>query len=147
MPHVRKSIRDAIAAALNNLTTTQTRVFVGRVYPLESADDLPGLLVYTGDEDLEIKSLGVNRLIERQLEVTIEAVFQDLASLDDKGDTILAEVETALGPGLALGGLKSLQLARIEHERSDDGEKPTERMRMIFRGSYYTAHGAPTTAL
>jgi hypothetical protein len=146
MPHVRKTSRDAIAAAVNNLATTQTRVFVGRVYPLETAD-LPGLLVYTGEEDNRIQGLGVSRTLERELEVVIEALFQDLASLDDKGDTILAEVETALGPGVNLGGLKYLHLARVEIERSDEGEKPTERMRMIFKGPYYTAHGAPTTAL
>jgi hypothetical protein len=144
--HVRKAIRDAVVAALGNLTTTQTRVFPGRVYPLEE-EDLPGLLVYTGDEDITTGSMGVRRQLDRALEVTVEGVFQDITSLDELGDTILKEVEEALGPSVPLGGLKSLTIARIEHERSDDGAKPTERRRMIFRGTYHTAHGAPTTVL
>lgn len=146
--HLRKPIRGAIVAALTTppLATTGNRAFPGRVYPLETAE-LPGLLVYLGDEDISTGSMGVRRQLDRALEVVVEALFQDLASLDDLGDTILKEVETALGPGASLGGLKSLTIARIEHERSDEGEKPTERRRMIFRGIYSTAHGAPTTAL
>lgn len=147
--HVRKPIRAAVVTALTvpPLATTGNRAFPGRVYPLE-VPELPGLLVYTGDEDVQTGSQGVHGHQERELEIFVEAVFQDLASLDDLGDTILKEVETALlAPGVPLGGLKRLRLKRIEHDRSGEGEKPTERMRMIFSGFYQTARGAPTTAL
>jgi hypothetical protein len=77
----------------------------------------------------------------------VEAHFKDTASLDDKGDTIAAEIETALGPGTALGGGKYIQLKRIEFERDGDGEQPAARMRMTFEIPYYTALGAPATAL
>lgn len=146
MPHVRKSIRDALVTAVTGLATTGARVFPGRVYPVQDSE-LPGLLVFTDNEDIGIASLGVSRLLDRDADAVVEAVFKDTASLDDKGDTILSEVETATGPGLSLGGGKWLQLSRIEFERADEGEKPTARMRMIFKVRYITAHGAPNTAL
>lgn len=144
--HVRKTIRAAIVAALTvpPLTTTGNRAFPGRVYPVEDTE-LPGLLVYIGDEDIDDgRSVG---LAQRDLEIVVEGVFKDVVSLDEKGDTILKEVETALGPGVGLGGLKWLHLSRVEIERSGEGEQPGARMRMVFKGPYITAHGAPTTAL
>jgi hypothetical protein len=70
----------------------------------------------------------------------VEAHFKDTASLDDKGDTIAAEIETALGPGTALGGGKYIQLKRIEFERDGDGEQPAGAHAHDFRDSLL--HGA-----
>lgn len=148
MPHVRKLIRDAIVARLNNLTTTGARVFPGRVYPLDDATELPGLLVYLEDEVVDgAASIGVKRLHEREPDLFVEACFKDLASLDDKGDTILSEVETALGPGAALGGAKYVMLTGVEFDRDGQGDKPAAKMRIRFKVLYYTAHGAPDAAL
>lgn len=147
MAHVRKSIRDAVKTAVTGLTTTTTKVYVGRVYPLQEAN-LPGLLVYTEDEEVDIASMGVARIQARDLNVVVEARFKDNASLDDKADLILSEVETALGaPGLNLGGGKYVQLRRVEIERSDAIEKQLSSMRMTFVVPYYTVLGAPDTAL
>lgn len=146
MSHVRTQIRTAIIAAVTGLTTTGARVYEGRVYPMQDAN-LPGLLVYTEDEQNEIKGLGIGRSIERILNLTIEAIFKDTSSLDAKGDTILSEVETALGPGASLGGGKYAHLSSVQIERSDDLEKPVALMRMVFQIPYYTALGAPDNAL
>lgn len=146
MAHVRKSIRDAHVVAVTGLTTTGARVYPGRVYPLQAAE-LPALLVYTDAEDVQTDQLGVNRTLEREVDIVIEACFKDTVSLDDKGDVILTEVETALGtPGVNLGGAKRTQLSRIEFERDAQGEKPAARMKMVFKALYYTARGAPTIA-
>lgn len=146
MAHVRKSIRDAIVAALGGLATTGARVFPGRNYPLEDTE-LPALTVFTDDEQVDIGSLGIGRTQNRTLDAIVEAHFKDVASLEDKGDTILAEVETALGPSTNLGGAKYAQLARIQFDRDGDGDKPGALMRMTFKVIYITALGAPTTAL
>lgn len=147
MAHVRKSIRDAVKTAVTGLTTTTSKVYVGRVYPMQEAN-LPGLLVYTEDEEVEIASMGVSRTQARDLNVVVEALFKDNASLDDKGDLILSEVETAMGaPGVDLGGGKYAQLRRVEIERSDAIEKLVASMRMTFLVPYYTALGAPNVAL
>ena len=47
MAHVRKSIRDNIVTAVTSLSTTGARVYRLRIYPLETATNLPGLCVYT----------------------------------------------------------------------------------------------------
>lgn len=146
MAHVRTQIRGAVKAAVTGLATTGNRVFEGRVYPMQAAE-LPGLLVYTEDEQNSISGKGVARTSLRDLEVVIEGVFKDNASLDDKADVILKEVEVALGPGVALGGGKYAHLARVEIERSDTLEKPAASMRMVFEIPYLTAHGAPESAL
>jgi hypothetical protein len=145
--HVRKSIRDAVVTALTGLTTTGSRVFPGRIYPLQEAE-LPGLTVYTDDEPVRVGGAGPSGHLERDLQVVVEASFKDTASLDDLGDTILEEVETALGaPGLDLGGAKRIRLSGIEFDRDREGDKPAARMRMTLTAPYITAPGAPATAL
>ena len=145
--HVRRSIRAAVATALASLATTGANVFVGRTYVLQDAD-LPALRIYTDAETAAIGSLGVRRALERELEVAVEACFKDLASLDDLGDTILEEVETALGaPGVDLGGAKLVNLSRVELVRDAEGEEPRAVLRMTFTAVYVTAHGAPGQAL
>jgi len=48
--HVRQQLREAIATAITGLTTTSTRVFQSRVYPIE-VGQLPCLVVTSdGDE-------------------------------------------------------------------------------------------------
>ena len=64
--HVRKQIRDAIVTLVTGLTTTGSNVFAGRTYALQDSE-LPALRVYTGDEDLTIAALGVNRTSGRAL--------------------------------------------------------------------------------
>ena len=144
--HLRRQIRDAFVTALTGLATTGTKVYAGRVYAMQDAN-LPGLRIYTNDEENEIASLGVSRTLQRRLQVVVEACFKDATSLDNTGDQILKEVETALGPGVALGGAKHAHLAGVEIERDGEGEKPAAVLRMTFECLYYTAHGTPDVAL
>ena len=68
MPHVRQSIRDNIKTTLTGLTTTGSRVYVSRVYPLTN-DNFPGLAIYTADESDEYAVMGPPRTIFRTLNV------------------------------------------------------------------------------
>lgn len=142
--HVRNQIRDAAVTALTGLTTTQAHVYASRVYPL-SADSLPALRIYTSDEDVEIASLGAKRLLERKLELVVEACVKSNSSFDDTLDDIIKEVEAALAGGLA--GAKYVTLKRIEIEASGDGDVPVGIGRMTFEVPYITAHDAPDVAL
>lgn len=149
--HVRTAIRKAVVAALGNLETVEKRnVFDGRVHPLQELE-LPALLVYgadeeAGDEEVRVESSGT-ALQERSYPIVVDALFKDLASLDDKGDQVLAEVEEALfAPGAQLGGGAAIRLERVRITRDGDGEQ-AGRLRMVFSVSYYTAQGAPGVAL
>jgi hypothetical protein len=142
--HVRRQIRDAAAAALAGLVTTGSRVYPSRTKVMQDAH-LPGLRVYTDEEDIEISSLGVSRLLERQLTLVVEAVAKVNDTLDDTLDQIIQEVEVALAPGLT--GAKWVTLTRVEIEMNDEGEKDTGIARMQFSAPYITSHDAPDVAL
>jgi len=144
MSHVRQQIRDAAVTALTGLTTTGTRVYDSRVYPMQDAN-LPGLRVFTNNETVKISSMGISRLLERDLELVVEACVKENSSFDNTLDTILKEVEVALAAGLT--GAKYVSLKSIEIEMAGDGEKPVAVGRMTFDVPYITAVGTPDTAL
>jgi hypothetical protein len=142
--HVKTSIRNAVAKALDGLAATGDSVFSGRTTP-PPAGSLPCLLVYTGNETSALD--GASKVQQRRLQVLIEACLKELDDLELLGETIQKEVETALGaPGLDLGGAKSIDITDVEVERASL-EKPAARWRMTFVASYYTARGAPDVAL
>lgn len=141
--HVRQQIRDAAVTALGGLTTTQTRVYANRVHSMGDAN-LPGLRIYTNDEDVQIASLGLYRLLDRTLELVVEACVKENDTFDDTLDDIIKEVEVALAGGLS--GAKYVTLKRIEIEASGDGDKDVGVGRMTFEVPYITAHNAPDVA-
>jgi hypothetical protein len=55
--HVRQQIRERVATTLTGLTTTGSKVYQSRVYPL-AANNLPGLLVFTNSETSEPDQMG-----------------------------------------------------------------------------------------
>lgn len=142
--HVRKQIRDAAVTALTGLTTTGTKVYASRVYDMQDSN-LPGLRVFTNDEDVEIASLGGSqRLLERNLQLVVEACVKQNDTFDQTLDTIIKEVEVALAGGLT--GAKYVQLQRVEIELSGEAEKPVGVARMTFEAPYITTASDPTTA-
>ena len=60
MSHVRKQIRDAVVTALTGLSTTGSRVYKSRIYPLETGK-LPGLAIYTKSEEIQNNTIGAPR--------------------------------------------------------------------------------------
>ena len=58
MSHVRQQIRERVATTLTGLTTTGSRVYQSRVYPL-GPNNLPGLLVFTSSESSEVDVMGI----------------------------------------------------------------------------------------
>ena len=71
MAHVRKLLRDNLTTALTGLTTTGSNVYQSRVYPIAS-NKLPGLLVYSKEEEIEYNSMGLPRIQERTARFTLE---------------------------------------------------------------------------
>jgi hypothetical protein len=146
MSHVRQQIREAAAALVTGLATTSTRVFQSRIYPLRDAD-LPCLLVMTDDEDINSDGISSPALQDRTLRLVIKVVAKANANLDDALDSIAAEVETAIGSTTFSGKAKSCLLESINVDMSDELEKPSGTAALNFRVNYFTATGAPGTAL
>lgn len=142
--HVRQQIRDAAVTALTGLITTTTHVYPSRVHPMNEAN-LPGLRIYTNDEDVAILAKGMSRILDRTLELVVEACVKENNTFDDTLDDIIKEVEVALAAGLA--GAKYVTLKRVEIEASGEGDKQVGLARMTFAVPYNTAHNAPDVAL
>lgn len=144
MAHLRKQIREAIATAVTGLTTTSTRVYQSRVYAIDSAN-LPCLAVYTNEEQSQIDSLGVTRLLQRVLSITIEGRCRATSDVDDTLDAITKEVEVALGTSTLSNLVKDLFLASSTFEISRDAEQPTGLVRMVWMAMYSTPENDPET--
>ena len=146
MAHVRQQIRDAIVTALNGLTTTGSNVFRSRIYPLEKAK-LPGLCIYTRSETTEFDTLTINRSVQRELEVAVEAYVSATANYDNTLDTIAVQVEEALAADVTLGGLsKDMQVTAFEAEFAGDGEQPVAVGRFTVAVQYRPAQNDVETA-
>ncbi len=91
-----EQIVDAIVTALSvpGLTTTKTRVFRGRVYPLQSSE-LPGLMVYMGPDTI-VNELQTG-ILDWDLMIGIESYVQTVAEqVDTVANRIRKEVHIAM---------------------------------------------------
>ena len=146
MAHVRKTIRDNIVTACTGLTTTGSRVYRSRVYPLDTTN-LPGLCIYTRSEDIEVDTLTRPRSHNRNLSIVVEAYVRGTSNFDNSLDTIATEIEVALTSDVTRGGnAKDTYLASTEFEFADEGEQPIAFARMTWAVEYRTSETAPETA-
>ena len=145
--HLRKQIRDAVAAALTGLATSGARVYESRTHELQDAN-LPGLRIYTNSEDARVSEiLSSNRVLERDLELVVEACSKKSSGLDDELDLMVQEVEVAIAANQGAGGAKWIQLKSIEIDMEGEAEKEIGVARMTFEVRYNAALSAPDVAL
>lgn len=141
--HIRRQLREAIAAAVTGLTTTGARVFQARVYPLQNAD-LPGLCVFTKSENAARQTTQIPALISRTVEILIEGVAKANADLDDTLDLIAQEVEAALGAGLTISGkFVPIVYGGMDVDLSGEGEQPTGMISMRFEAKLLSRANTP----
>lgn len=150
MAHVREGIVAAAQTLATGLTTTGSNVFRDRdtdERPLQS-DELPGLVLEDDGDPSEILSIGVTRLLERRMRIGFTAHVKADSGYSTLLNTILKELEVAIGGASSIGGAKYGTLILVgPREVSEAGDKPTVRQVFTFEFFYITAHGAPETAL
>ena len=147
MAHLRQQIRERVATTVTGLTTTGSRVYQSRVYPLADAN-LPGLLVYSTSESSEpdVMTSG-NRTLFRELEIVIEGYAKATSNLDDTLDTITDEIETAMAADRTVNSLaRDATLASTAITLIGEGEKPVGVVTLTYRVTYRNAMNAPDTA-
>ena len=145
--HLRRQIRERIAADVTGLVTTGSNVFQARVYPLEDAA-LPCLLVYSTSEESEILNQGTPRLLSRTLNITIQGVAAETSDVDDKLDLIAKEIETALSADRDINSLaQDSFLTSTEIEINADGAKTVGTLRLNYQIDYRVYDNAPDVAL
>ena len=143
MSHARTQIRDAVVTALTSLTTTAGRVYPSRVYALAD-NELPGLCVYTIDEDSAIGAGSRPRTMHRNMHLGVDAYVKGTGSVDDSIDQICSEVEAALGNTKPVG-VKDLFLASTRIRQDGQGSKPAMIAVMTFEISFQTKENAPNS--
>lgn len=136
----RTAARAAFVAALTGLTTTGARVFVGRNRPLDAAD-LPGLMIFSGDETVESVFANANRPATRRYKVRVDIMVKNLTAAETEADTILAEIESALFASVSANTLGNLvngvvMTAVGEPELDDTQDKPCVRVPVFFEVMY-----------
>ena len=144
--HLRRQIRERCASTLSGLSTTGTKVFQSRIYPMESAG-LPGLCIYTQNEDVSIDAIGATRRVGRDLELIVEG-YATGSNLDDTLDQIGKEVETALAGDIGFNSLAvESSLTGVEINYSGDGEKPTGVIKHTHSVYYRNLENTPDSAI
>jgi len=147
MAHVRQQLRERAATTLTGLTTTASRVYQSRIYPLGSAN-LPGLLIYTKTEESEPVTITGARTVSRNLSLVIEGYVKAVSNYDDTVDTIAEEVETAMGNDVTLNGLaKNSYIISTDIEYDGEGDQPVAVVSMTYNVEYMTIENAPQTAV
>ncbi len=139
--HVRQQLREAVATAVTGLSTTGSRVYQSRVYPLTDSN-LPCLLVTSDGDKSEAITVHSPYQQERATTIRIEGVAKAVSNIDDTLDTISKEVETAIANS-STAIVKGLiyQGAQIDYDGS--GEQPIGKVTMIFTKDLYTLSNAP----
>lgn len=142
--HLRKQIRENVGSTVGALTTTGSRVFQSRMYPVQESE-LPCLLIYTLSESVAYKSAGRPRQTLRGVQVMVEALHELVTDLDDKLDLICKEVEVALCANVKRGGV-AIDTRLVSTEVTmvgGDGAKPIGSARMTWLVEYSCREGAP----
>jgi hypothetical protein len=132
LAHLRKQIRDNVVTALTGLSTTGSRVYASRVYPMAAAN-LPGLCVYAKTEEVETTTITRPRTQFRTLTLSVEGFVVATSGLDNTLDAISLEVEEALAIDPSRSNLaKDTRVESIEAEYVDDGEQPVGTIRIAL---------------
>lgn len=145
--HVRKQIRDRITDALVAIDLFNGNVFQSRVYPLQQ-ENLPGLLVYTLQEDSAREESPTDSM--RDLAIVVQGVAAESADLDDVLDQIALEVEKTIDGLGELDGLAKNYLgiqSTLFTYVGEDVKIPHGAIAMEFVYTYRTASGSPDVAI
>jgi len=138
MSHARQKIRDAVVLLLMGLPTTSSRVYDTRLYNLEPAENLPGLVIYTQNETSERSDFSPNNYY-RELDLIIEGYVETNSSVENNLDTIALEVENVLGANPLLSNTATTsELSSTEIEFDVMGEQPIGIIRLTLSVTYYT---------
>ncbi len=138
---IRTQIRNAVATLLTGLATTGSRVFASRVHPL-TANDLPALLVYARDEQVEYITSTTPREQVRVMSLEVRGVLSAVTGADDTADLIAQEVESAMASDSSLGGLVArMDITSIEIVTDQAAESTVANVVMSYDLTYNTVEG------
>ncbi len=139
--HVRRQLREAVATVVTSLTTTGTRVYQSRVYPLQTTD-LPCLVVTTDGDQVTNLTADSNPQQQRETRLRIEAYARATSDLDDTLDLICKEVETAIASS-STSLVSNLYFVGTQIDVEILGDQPIGKATLLFSTDLYTVSNAP----
>lgn len=160
MSHVRQQIRDHVATLLtgfiydrfgiilrdrsgSQLTDNTTVLGTGTIYKYRryALDDsqLPALLIYTPNEDVQLATMG-NRTLGRILELRVDIINKGSSTnIFENIEQFCAEMARAIEEDYDLGGLaKSCILSQTDIAVDTSGERAIGTGKMFFNVTYVT---------
>lgn len=143
--HVRKQVRDQVVGLVTGLSTTGSKVYQNRNYPL-SVSELPCLIVRTGDEQVQYLTIHNAAMQQRVMQVIISVIAEAISGLDDAVDDICKQVETALAGTVSLTESFILE-STTGIQPNVVGEKPVGLVDITFLAQVTTLENAPYTIL
>jgi len=145
MAHVRKQLREAIAA---RLTGEGLSVEASRLWPLKPAA-LPIVLVYVTEEEVTTASMGgAAAPLERRVSVRIEAIVASSEKTDAMLDDIGVRIERGMvTPDRKPGPATWVTLRAVRIAMRAEGEHAFGALVMDYEAVVCTAMNAPDVAL
>lgn len=145
--HIRQQLREAVAAAVTGLTTTGSRVFQSRAYPLQISD-VPCLVVTTDGDSIEQETVHHPYIQSRQVQLRIEGYAVGTTNLDDTLDGICKEVEIAVD-NATLSMVDDIGFAGTQLDTANvpGAEKPVGKLTLIYRITVRTMSNSPDVAI
>ena len=143
--HIRQQLREAVATAVTGLTTTGSRVFQSRAYPLQ-VSDLPCLVVTADGDSIEQETIHRPYVQARQVQLRIEGYAVGTVDLDDTLDGICKEIEVAVDNAM-LAMVDDIGFAGTQLDTSVVGQQPVGKLTMIYRITVRTMSNSPDVAI
>lgn len=147
MNHLRKQIRDAVAALLKSVPDLSSMVHVNRDVPFDDSE-LPAIKVTTSGTTESIQILTQNYPVkyERAQPVKVEIYARNLNRVENTLDMYAVQIETILGSitGFGLSGLvKRLYLDSTEIDTTTEADVQVGVLRLNYMAIYQTRCDMP----
>ena len=146
MIHVRRVIREALAAALVAANTAAgSRVFD---HPWNERTVLPALVLEDLGEQQDAVSLGTGaaRALERRYLLQVSGEITTATNWARQRDDLMADVEAAVA-GAAITGVKAIVPAGYTADEDKQGARPIAVGRQRFEVTYFTPMNNPAATL
>ena len=142
MTHARQQVRERAGTALTGLALTGSNVFESRLYPLVDAD-LPCILVSVDAEEIEPET--TSGILRRNMLLSIVVKDKATADIDDRMDSIGAEIEAAMAAESTV--LSDSILVSVEVDMEAESEQPTGALKMSYQVTVFTSKADSETIL
>lgn len=151
MTHARQTIREGFVTTATGLTTTGNSVINGQKMPRDESE-LPIWIIYPGEESIseeeELGAMGSSRVVIRELQMICLGIVRATSTgepTEDTLDDMLEELETAVGGGIGVSGVLSVNLTGVTPDYDGEADNLYASIECTFNVLYRTTADAPGT--